>query len=109
MDTPYGDYCQRGEGPGWTIAALQTESIVSARPGELRDYHYPNTRVAFVEGELDVANVEKGKLYRDAITSETSWVVVPGVGHGVPRDPLGAATIQERLLEGLRLAEERPD
>ena len=92
-----GDYCQRGEVPEWAIAALQAESIVSPLPGELRDYHYPNTMVAFVEGELDVANIENGKLYRDAITSETSWLVLPEVGHGVHRDPVGAATIQAKL------------
>ena len=92
-----GDYCQRGEGPESVIAALQAESIVNTLPGELRDYHYPNTMVAFVEGELDVVNVEMGRNYYDAITSEKSWVVLPGVGHGVQRDPLGAATIQAKL------------
>ena len=92
-----GDYCQRGESPEWAIAALQAESIVSTLPGELRDYHYPNTKVAFVEGELDVGKVEMGRKYHDAITSEKTWVVLPGVGHGVPRDPVGAATIQAKL------------
>ena len=97
-----GDYCQRGEGPESVIAALQAESIVSAQPGEQRDYHHPNTMVAFVEGELDVANVKKGELYRDAITFETTWVVVPGASHAVHGDPDGAAAIQKALLEGLR-------
>lgn len=93
-----GEYCKRGEVvPESAIVALQAESIVSAQPGELRDYHYPNTMVAFVEGELHVPNVLDGELYRDAITSETTWVVVPGVGHGVHRDPVGAATIQAVL------------
>ena len=31
-----GDYCERGVGPEWTIAALQAESIVSTLPGDLR-------------------------------------------------------------------------
>ena len=101
-----GDYCQYGVGPEWTIAALEAESIVSALPGDPRDYHYPNTKVAFVEGELDVGNTERGRKYYDAITSGKSWVVLPGVPHGVPFDPIGAATIQDTLLEGLR---ERPD
>lgn len=104
-----GDYCQLGEGPEWVIAALRAENIVSAEPGEVRDYNHPETMVVFVEGELDVANVEKGKLYRDVITSETKWMVIPGAPHAVNRDPTGAAAIQETLLEGLRLVADSPD
>ena len=99
-----GDYCERGVGPEWTIAALEAESIVITLAGDLRDYHHPNTKVAFVNGELDVANVERGRKYYDSITSEKSWVVLSGVPHVVQRNPIGAATIQETLLEGLRLA-----
>jgi len=95
-----GDYCQAGGGPEWVVQALQAESIVSPLPGELRDYHYPNTRVGFVEGEFDVF-APLGQIFYDAITSEKSWVVLPGVGHGVPNDPGGAATILEMLLGGL--------
>lgn len=108
------DYCgndslfRQGERLEWTVAALQAENIVSTLPGDLRDYHYPHTKVAFVEDERDPAT-ELGKIYHDAITSEKSWVVLPGVGHGVDGDPIGAATIQEVLLEGLRLVEDRPD
>ena len=34
---------------------------------------------------------------------------LPGVANGVQHAPIGAATIQETLLEGLRLVEDRPD
>ena len=88
------------------MAALQAEHIVTTLPGDLRDYHYPHTKVAFVEGEQDRAT---WKIYHDAITSEKSLVVLPGVGHEVTGDPIGAATIQEVLLEGLRLVEDRLD
>lgn len=104
-----GDYCERGVGPEWTNTALQAKSIVSALPGDLRDYHYPSTKVAFVEGELDVANTGRGRKYYDEITSEKSWVVLPSVPHGVQYNPIGAATIQETLLDGLRLAEAQSD
>ena len=97
-----GDYCLHGEGPEWTIAALEAESIVSALPGELRDYDYPNTKVAFVEGEGDVDNIRRARKYYDAITSEKSWVVLPGVGHGVHRDPDGAATVFRALAALIR-------
>ena len=86
------------------IAAILTR----LKPGELRDYHCPNTKVAFVEGERD-PGTRIVKIYHDAITSEKSWVVLPGVSHGVAGDPIGAATIQEALLEALRLVEDRPD
>lgn len=95
-----GDYCQVGCGPEWTVQALEAESIVSSLAEESRDYHYRNTRVAFIEGELDIFS-DQGQMLYEAITSEKSWVVVPGVGHGVPADPGGASRIAEMLLEGL--------
>ena len=91
-------------GPEWTVASLEAESIVSGLPGDLRDYNYPSTKVAFVNGELDVKNVERGRIYYGAITSEKSWLVLSGVPHVVQRNPIGAETIQETLLEGLRVA-----
>ena len=80
--------------------ALQAESIVSPLTNEARDYNYPNTRVVFVEGELDVAT-NIGRIFYDTVTSEKSWIVLTGVGHGVPNDSSGATTIQEKLLESL--------
>jgi len=76
--------------------------VVIIDRSELRDYYYPNTHVGFVQGELDVF-ADIGRIFFDAITSETSWVVLPSVGHGVPYNPGGASTILEMLLESLGL------
>lgn len=95
------DYCQGTDKPEWVIQALQEQSIVSSVPGESRDFHYPATKVVFIEGELDEPSMVNAWLFCDTIASEKSWIVLPGVGHGVPNDPGGAATIQEMLLEGL--------
>jgi hypothetical protein len=95
-----GNYCQNGQFPDWVVHELQTESIVSPLTNETRDYHYPNTRVVFVEGELDVFT-NNGRIFYDAISSEKNWVVLTGVGHGVPHNYDGATKIQEMLLDGL--------
>ena len=99
-----GDYCQGEERPEWVAQALQEQSIVSSIPGELRDYHYPATKVAFIEGELDDPAIVNGRTFYDAITCEKSWVVLEGVGHGVVGDPEGNAAVLEALLEGLEAA-----
>jgi hypothetical protein len=98
-----GDYCQTGNCTDLVIQALLAESIVTPLPvpGEVRDYYYPDTRVVFIEGEDDAVAVNLGVIFYDAITSDKSWVVLPGVGHGVPGDVNGAAAIQDMLLDGL--------
>ena len=96
-----GDYCQGEDNPEWTVQALQEQSIITSVPGELRNYHYPSTKVSFIVGELDEPVMVNGRLFYDAITSDKSWVVLPGVGHGVLSNPDGAVLIQETLLEGL--------
>ncbi len=96
-----GDYCQGEERPEWVIQALQSQSIVTPLLYESRGYDYPNTKVVFIEGELDEPAMVNGMVFYDTITSEKSWVVLEGVGHGVPGNPDGAAVIQEMLLEGL--------
>ena len=95
-----GNYCQTGQFPEEIEHALQAESIVSPLTNETRDYHYPNTQVVFVEGELDVVT-NNGRIFYDTITSEKSWFVLTGVGHGIPNDSSGSTTIQEMLLDGL--------
>ena len=95
-----GDYCLNSNEMEWVAQALQSESIVTPLIDESRDYHYPNTAVVFIEGEIDVF-APQGQLFYDAITSGKSWIVLPGVGHGVPNDPDGALLIQETLLEYL--------
>ena len=95
-----GNYCRTRQFPEGIEHALQAESIVSPLTNETRDYHYPNTRIVFVEGELDVTT-DIGRIFYDVITSEKSWVVLTGVGHGIPNDSSGATTIQEMLLDGL--------
>ena len=67
---------------------------------ETRDYDYPNTKVVFIEGELDEAAVNSAKIFYGVITTDKTWIVLPGVGHGVPNSDEGAAMIQEALLEG---------
>ena len=47
--TDNGDYCQNGERIDWVVEALQTKSLISPLPDEMRDYNYPDTRVVFVE------------------------------------------------------------
>lgn len=95
-----GDYCQSGNCPDWLTQALQMESIVSPIPEEIRDYDYPNTKVVFIEGETDDAAVNQGAIFYDAIISEKVWIILPGVGHGVPGSDEGAVMIQEALLDG---------
>ena len=95
-----GDYCLRCEFLEWVVEDLEAESIVSPLEGEVRDYNYTNTRVGFVNGELDVM-AENGRRFYDAITCEKTWVEISGVGHGVPNHPEGAEKIREMLLEGL--------
>lgn len=94
-----GDYCQNGSGPEWLISILEADSIVSSSPGEVRDYHYPNTKVVFIEGQEDAAAVALGRVFYDAITSEKTWIVLPDAGHGVANKPEGAAAIREELLK----------
>ena len=101
-------YCDLGSGPEWTIPVLEAEGIVSAVSGDLRDYHHPNTWVAFVQGESDTFDlVERTRPYYDAITSEKSWEVLPGVDHAIQWNDVGAAAIQDLLIEGLGLVHER--
>ncbi|MFC1979001.1 fibronectin type III domain-containing protein [Chloroflexota bacterium] len=95
-----GDYCATQTYLDWVVQALQAESLVSPLADEIRDCHYHDTKVVFVEGENDVV-IDASEIYYDAITSEKDWIVVPGVGHGVPGDTNGAAIIQEQLLAGL--------
>ena len=52
-----GDYCYNRTPLDWVEQALQAESIVSPLAEEIRDYHYHDTKVIFVEGEN--ATVEK--------------------------------------------------
>ena len=95
-----GDYCRNSQGPDWTVEALQAEGIISPLPDEVRDYDYPNTRVVFVEGETDFYS-DGGRIFHDAIMSEKTWIVLPGIGHGVVNDLNGTAAILEELLSGL--------
>ena len=96
-----GDYCQNGSGPDSIIPILEADSIVSPDPAEVRKYHYPRAKVVFIEGEEDVGNVALARVFYDAITSEKTWIVLPGVGHIVPRYPSGADAILEELFKGL--------
>ena len=98
--TDNGNYCQNNQGPDWVVEALQAESLTSPLPDEIGDYHYPTTRVVFVEGGVDVYSNGARKFF-NATTSEKSWIELSGVGHGILRDSGGAAAIQEMLLEGL--------
>ena len=93
-----GDYCQWGVGQDWTEEALRPESLVSSIATSPRDYEYPRTHVAFIEGELNWIGVVSGRIYYDAIVSEKSWAVLPDVPHIVHGNSDGAARIQETLL-----------
>jgi hypothetical protein len=95
-----GDYCTTGNCPEWVVQALQSESIITPLSYESRDYDYPNTQLIFIEGENDIY-APQGRMFFDAITSMKQWVELEGLGHGIPRDPLGASLIQDFLLEGL--------
>ncbi|MCH8909841.1 MAG: amidohydrolase family protein [Chloroflexi bacterium] len=96
-----GDYCQNGSGPDWLIPILEADSIVSPDPVEVREYRYSRARVVFIEGEDDAGMAEVSRLFYDAITSEKTWIVLPGVGHVVSADPTGAEAILGELREGL--------
>jgi len=93
-----GDYCEWAEGPEFTVEALDRTSIVSTYDDEVRDYNYPNTVVAFVEGGDDYRNIPRAQKYFDAITTQKSWTVLEGVSHGVHRVEKGARAIKEELL-----------
>jgi len=95
-----GDYCTNSSELAWVVQALKSESVITLLTDESRDYHYPNTTVVFIEGEVDVY-APQGRLFYDVITTEKSWLVLPGVGHGVSSDPDGAVLIQETLLKDL--------
>ena len=100
-----GDYCQNGSGPDWIIPILEADSIVSADPAEVREYSYSRAKVVFIEGEEDEGNVVLPRLLYDAITSEKTWIVLPGVGHVVTADPSGAAAVLDELRAGLSAPE----
>ena len=99
-----GNFCSRGSGPEWVSDWLQAESIVSTFPGDLRDYEYLKTKVAFIHGEQDTPRMVRARVYFEAITTDKTWDILPGVGHVVSGYSPGAAEIQNRLLSGLTAA-----
>lgn len=82
------------------VPILEADSIVSPDPAELRDYTYSRARVVFIEGGKDEGNVVLPRLFYDAITTEKTWIVPPGVGHVVSADPTGAEAVLGELREG---------
>jgi len=59
---------------------------------------YPQTAMRFVYGGIDCSEaVTLGRLYADAITSDSAIVVVPGVSHGIPSDAAGAQAVFDLL------------
>ena len=44
---------------------------------------------------------EVSRLFYDAITTEKTWIVPPGVGHAVSADPTGAEAVLGELREGV--------
>jgi len=96
-----GDYCQIGVGPLEAEEIARRESIVSNEPGEVRDYDYPTTVVAFVEGQRDVSNIPRARKYFDVITTAKTWDIVPDGPHSLQNFMAGAAKIRERLFEHL--------
>ena len=87
-------------GPLLPLCANELAYALTVHNLESRDYHYLNTTVVFIEDEVDIF-APQGQMLYNAITSEKSWVELPGVGHGIPSNPDGAVLIQETLLEGL--------
>jgi hypothetical protein len=99
--TAPNNWCSLGLGddlPDNIVLELEKESIVSEVTGELRDFLYPKTKVAFIEGGNDQSNANRGLRYYDAITTSKSWIVLPGVGHSVHKNDDGAAAIIEEFL-----------
>ncbi len=59
---------------------------------------YPQTAMRFIYGGIDCSEaVTLGRLYADAITSDSAIVVVPGVSHGIPSDAAGAQAVFDLL------------
>ena len=83
------------------IPILEADSIVSPVPVEVREYRYSRARVVFIEGEDDAGMAEVSRLFYDAITTEKTWIVPPGVGHAVSADPTGAEAVLGELREGV--------
>lgn len=93
-----GDYCRMGIQNNETTEALSRGSIVSSLEGEIRDYSYPNTLVSFIEGQFDTENTRRGRVYYDAIETEKTWKIVPGISHTVHKTEDGAQAIKEGML-----------
>ncbi|MCH7523861.1 MAG: hypothetical protein IIC74_02340 [Bacteroidetes bacterium] len=93
-----GDYCRKGIQNSETTESLARGSIVSSLAGEIRDYSYPNTIVSFIEGQFDPENTRRGRVYFDAIETEKTWKIVPGISHAVHKTEDGAQAIKEGML-----------
>jgi len=103
-----GEYCQSCQFPELVEKALLSESIVSPLTDEDRDFNYSETKLVFIEGELDKF-APTGKYFYDIIICEKNWIEITGVGHGIPRNPDGAQKIRQILLEGLREVNENQE
>jgi hypothetical protein len=55
---------------------------------------YPQTAMRFIYGASDCSEaVTLGRLYADAVTSDSAVVVVPGAPHAIPSDAAGAQAV----------------
>lgn len=91
-----GDYCQNQSGPEWVREVLLENDL--SNPAAGWDYDYADTYVAFILGGNDDL-VTVADNYYDLITSETTWQVLPGVGHGTHKQQPGPSTIANTLIE----------
>ena len=70
------------------------------------DYFYPRTLVWFLFGENDEPNIKRGMTYHDLLIENRSPMVrldvLPGVPHGVHRNPQGADKILDILINECR-------
>ena len=70
------------------------------------DYFYPRTLVWFLFGENDEPNIKRGMTYHDLLIENGSPMVgldvLPGVAHGVHRNPQGADKILDILINECR-------
>lgn len=91
-----GDYCKRGEGSEEARQRLADTSLISST--DVRDYHFPNTKVNFLEADGIPFDVATGRLYFDKITSPKAFFTVTSNEHEVDGTKVGAQKIQELFL-----------
>lgn len=82
--------------PPTQAICTQAQNTSIASPTEYRDYNYPNTKVAFIEGGDDPLRWN-GIKYHDLITSNKTWSVLTGVPHAVHTTNAGATAISNSI------------